>query len=73
MAHLMSLERIGFRHGIQESVIDVLQLRFEVVDYHIEGAIKHINDVSVLQVLLKKAVRVDSLEEFMEVVEKIRL
>jgi len=66
MPYVTSVERIGIKKGIRESVIDNLEVRFQVVPQSIAEALEEIEDVSVLKMLHKKAVTVGSIDEFMQ-------
>jgi hypothetical protein len=70
MPYVTSVERIGIKKGIRESVIDNLEVRFEVVPQSIAEAIEEIEDVSILKMLHRKAVTVGSIDEFMRLLEE---
>ena len=71
--------KVGIRQGMQqgiiktarEDVIDSLEARFDVVPESIIKTINEINDPSVLRILLRKAVKVESLDEFTQVAKLI--
>ena len=77
MEYVTSVERIGIKKGIQqgilqstrEAVIDILELRFEVVPESIVNRLNEINDPSILKILHRKAVKANSLEEFEQIID----
>lgn len=77
MEYVTSVERIGIKKGIQqgilqstrEAVIDILEVRFEVVSGSIVKTINGIDDPSVLKMLLKKGATVGSLPEFKQIID----
>jgi hypothetical protein len=83
MPHITTAEKIGMEKGIQqgvergilqkarEDVVEILEVRFEVVPGSIVKTINGIDDPSVLKILLKKAATVDSMEEFKRVMEQV--
>jgi len=79
MEYVTSVERIGIKKGIQqgilqkarEDVVEILEVRFELVPGSIVKNINGIDDPSVLKILLKKAATVDSLETFNKVMERV--
>ena len=70
------LREQGIQQGIQqgaiqstrEAVIDNLAVRFEAVPEPIIKAIHEINELALLKILHRKAIKVKSLEEFVEVI-----
>jgi hypothetical protein len=79
MEYVTSVERIGIKKGIQqgilqstrEAVIDILEVRFEVVSGSIVKTINGIDDPSVLKMLLKKGATVGSLPEFKQIIDLV--
>jgi len=83
MEYVTSVERIGIKKGIQqgiqqgilqkarEDVIEILEVRFDIVSRSIIKAINEIDDPSVLKMLLKKAAMVGSLPEFKQIMERV--
>ena len=65
----------GIQQGIlqtaREDIIEILEVRFEVVTRTIVERINGIDDPTILKMLLKKAATVGSLEEFVEVMDRI--
>jgi len=65
----------GLQQGIlqkaREDVVEILEVRFEVVPASIAKTINEIDNPSVLKMLHKKAATVDSLEEFKEVMDRV--
>lgn len=76
MQYVTSFERQGIKKGIQqgiqqgllqnsrEAVIDILQVRFELVPDDIVETINSLEDLAVLKELLKKAATIESVEDF---------
>ena len=54
----------GILQNARKSVLEVLEIRFEVVPPELIEAINEIEDTSVLKQLLRQAIALDSLEEF---------
>ena len=69
----------GIKEGIQQGMlgqsrqdlIDVLEARFELVPRSITATIQEIDDPAVFKILLKKAVTIDSLDSFRELLNKV--
>ncbi|MEW5804773.1 MAG: hypothetical protein AB1847_22000, partial [bacterium] len=69
----------GMQQGVQqgiiqtarEAVIDSLEARFDVVSESMIKTIEEINDPSILKILLRKAVKAGSLDEFTRIVQLI--
>ncbi|GLI36473.1 hypothetical protein [Desulforhabdus amnigena] len=65
----------GIRQGLlqnsRESIIEILEARFEIVPSSISKNISAMEDLSLLKMLLKKAATVDSLQKFKEILEKM--
>lgn len=55
----------------REDVIDILEIRFEIIPRSILSVLNEINDPSILKILHKKAVTVKSLDEFEQVLDLI--
>ncbi len=74
MPYITSIEQIGLEKGEQigilkaakESIITVLETRFENVPDNILNAVNKINDIQELKQLHKSAILIDSLESFIE-------
>ena len=83
MEYITSVERIGIKKGIEqgmqqgilqkarEAVIEILEVRFEVVPGSIVKTINGIDEPSVLKMLLKKGATVGSLPEFKQVIDLV--
>jgi len=79
MDYVTSVERIGIKKGIQqgmlktarEAVIDILEVRFDVVPQTVIKAIMEIDEPELLKRLHKRAATVTSPEEFSQVMEEI--
>ncbi len=50
-------------------MIDILELRFEVVSESIVNRLNEIYDPSILKIFHRKAVKVNSLEEFEQIID----
>ena len=61
----------GMQQGIRQGVIDALEARFELVPDSIAAIIQEIDELAVLKALLKKAVTIDSLDSFRELLSKV--
>lgn len=67
-----SLKEQGIQQGIQqgilqdarEALIDILEVRFEVIPPPMVKKLNGINDPSILKILRRKAVKVQNLDEF---------
>lgn len=82
MPYITSIEQIGIEKGIQqgiqqgllqkarEDVIGILETRFAEAPRAIVAAINDIDNLSILNRLLKKTITVNSLEEFSEALER---
>ena len=72
MPYITSIEQIGLEKGEQigivksakESIITVLETRFENVPANIVDAVNQIDDIQSLKQLTKTSVLIDSLESF---------
>ena len=72
-----SLRQEGIQEGMQrgilqsarEAVIDNLEVRFEVVPESIVNRLNEIYDPSILKIFHRKAVKVKSLEEFVQIID----
>lgn len=72
-----SLRQEGIQEGMQrgilqsarEAVIDNLEVRFEVVPESIVNRLNEIYDPSILKIFRRKAVKVKSLEEFVQIID----
>lgn len=80
MPYVTSIERRGIQQGIQrgilqksrEAVIEILEVRFESVPDSIAEIIKGIDDLTILNMLLKRAATVGSLEDYQAILEELR-
>lgn len=74
MPVLSRMELRGMQAGIlqtaRESVLEVLDVRFEVVPTEVIEAVKQIEDPSVLKRLHRQAISITSIEEFQQVLEQ---
>jgi len=64
MPYITSVERMGMEKGMRESVIDVLEIRFENVSSELVDEISQIQDTSLLKNLLRQAITLDSISDF---------
>ena len=80
MPYITSIERRAMARGelqgrletARESIIEVLEIRFEVVPQSIVEVINKINDLSRLKSLFRQAITIASLSEFQEFINSIR-
>ena len=61
----------GMQQGIRQGVIDALEARFELVPDSVAAIIQEIDEPAVLKALLKKAVTIDSLDSFRQLLNKV--
>ncbi|NER04188.1 MAG: hypothetical protein F6K17_17005 [Okeania sp. SIO3C4] len=64
MPYITSIEEIGMVKSTRESIITVLETRFENVPTNIVDAVNEIDNIQSLKQLTKTAVLIDSLESF---------
>ena len=68
MPYVTSIERIGHKEGHQEgrrqALLDILEVRFDRLPETLIEAIKSLKDTLLLSDWLKKAVLVESLDKF---------
>jgi hypothetical protein len=57
------------QQGLQKSILETLEIRFEVVSVELENSIKIIKDLDILWELHRHAVKCGSLHEFAEKVK----
>ena len=55
----------------REAVFEVLEVRFDVVPLNIVKRIRSLDEVRVLEMLHRKAVQVESIEAFQELLHKV--
>jgi hypothetical protein len=76
MRYVTSIERLAKVEGkvetARESVIEVLEVRFEQIPNSILEAINGINDVSVLKTLLRSAIAIPSVDAFTQLLDETR-
>jgi hypothetical protein len=76
MRYVTSIERLAKEEGkvetARESVIEVLEVRFEQIPNSILEAINGINDVSVLKTLLRSAIAIPSVDAFIQILDETR-
>jgi hypothetical protein len=73
------IKREGVEEGVQEGmlrksredVIEILEARFDLVPRSISGAINAIDDPVSLKAFLRKAVSVESLDRFRQLMEEV--
>ena len=59
----------GILQNAREAVIDILEVRFEVVPQSILKRLNEISDPSILKILHRKVVKVKSLDEFGRIID----
>lgn len=67
----MQRMRQGVIQTAREALIDSLEARFDVLSESMIKTINEINDPSVLRILLRKAVKAASLDEFTQIAQLI--
>jgi hypothetical protein len=60
----------GHLEDARDSILDILEARFGIIPQYIVKELKGIDEIAVLRQLRKKAVVVEGLEEFKEMVRK---
>jgi len=68
---LREREEKGKIETLREDIMEVLQERFGIMKREINKRLREIDDPSLLKFLLKKSIKVQSLEEFEKVLEQI--
>ncbi|MEY3866580.1 MAG: hypothetical protein RLZZ338_471, partial [Cyanobacteriota bacterium] len=72
MPYVTSIERLGIQTGrltsCREDVIDILEIRFEIVPSPLIEMINKIDDINQLKKLLKQAVTIASLADFQQLI-----
>ncbi len=79
MPYITTAERIGIekgiekgiQQGIQDAVVEVLETRFEAIPGSLVKRIKSVEEAKVLSSLHRKAILVNNLEEFEQVMNEI--
>ena len=61
----------GLQQGLildaQDSIIEILETKFEFVSEDLKNKVKSINDLNILKDLRKKAVKVNTIEDFYKI------
>ncbi|MDJ0599653.1 MAG: hypothetical protein QNJ37_12525 [Crocosphaera sp.] len=74
MPYVTSFERLARQEGIlqgsRENVIEVLEVRFEVLPSELIEKINQIEDVELLKILHRQAITISSLDDFHELFEQ---
>ncbi len=85
MPYVTSIEQIGIEKGIQQglqkgilqtarkSIIQVLGIRFGEIPQPLAAAIDKIDDASRLEMLHKKAITIESIEKFEQILNDLLL
>jgi hypothetical protein len=64
MPYITGFERDGMVLATRESVIDVLETRFEAVPSELSNSLEEIKDITVLKRLHKQSITIGSVQEF---------
>ncbi|MBZ8181436.1 hypothetical protein [Oscillatoria salina] len=72
MPYITGFERDGMVQNARESVIEVLQIRFEVVPENAIAILNTIENLPQLKQLHRQAVTVESLQEFEQILAQIQ-
>ncbi len=74
MPYVTSFERLARQEGIlqgsRENVIEVLEVRFEVLPSDLIETINQIEDLELLKTLLRQGITIGSLDEFQGLLER---
>ncbi|MEW6494254.1 MAG: hypothetical protein AB1589_17340 [Cyanobacteriota bacterium] len=60
----------GILQTARENVLEVLEVRFEVVPSEVIEAVNRIEDTSLLKQLLRQAIAIPSIEEFQQLLQQ---
>ena len=69
MPYITTFERRAMLKNLRENVIEILDVRFEVVPASVIETVNQIGDLDGLKQLLRRAVTISSLEEFQQLLE----
>ncbi|MBZ8181437.1 hypothetical protein [Oscillatoria salina] len=72
MPYITGFERDGMVQNARESVIEVLQIRFETVPENINQILDTIENLPQLKQLHRQAVTVDSVQKFEQILSQIQ-
>jgi hypothetical protein len=72
MPYITGFERDGMIKGTRESVIEVLETRFEVVPAQLSDRLEEIKDIAVLKRLHKQSITIASIQEFERLLDEIQ-
>jgi hypothetical protein len=72
MPYITGFERDGMVKNARESVIEVLETRFEVVPAQLSDRFEEIKDIAVLKRLLKQSITIASIQEFERLLDEIQ-
>ena len=76
MPYITSIERLGRKEGFlsasQKHINEVLKARFGEEAEKVIDAVKKINSVGTLDTLFLHALRASTLEEFIDIIEKLQ-
>ncbi|WP_096604285.1 hypothetical protein [Calothrix sp. NIES-2100] len=72
MPYITGFERDGMVKATCESVIEVLETRFEAIPGELSIRIQQIEDLAVLKRLLKQSITIASVEEFIQLLDEVR-
>ena len=61
----------GILQNAKETLIDILEERFNIVPMRVIEAINEISDPTVLKTLRRKSIKAESMEKFREIMELI--
>ena len=64
--------RLRSAQSLRESVIEVLETRFEVVPAQLSDRLEEIKDIAVLKRLLKQSITIASIQEFERLLDEIQ-
>ncbi|MEW5802280.1 MAG: hypothetical protein AB1847_09265 [bacterium] len=61
----------GVRQATQQDILEIIEDRFNLVPDEIVKSVKQIDEVAVLHMVLRKAAKVTSLDEFREILRAL--
>ena len=73
MRYITGFERDGMVINARESIIIVLETRFETVPSELSNSLEEIKDITVLKRLHKQSITIGSVQEFERLLDEIAL
>jgi hypothetical protein len=66
MPYMLSLERFAIERTIRQSLFDALEIKYERISEKLAETINSIEEIDALRILLRHAIKCNSLKEFEE-------